>query len=130
MEKRWLEVRFYYLCINILEKTQDVLQTVGFIENLAHLAKVKEISLKNLAYSFLTKPKYQPTKKEYVILAYLNKVPTRKIMKRCHMYPALFWPIIQEHKLNPQKFYSRLTPEEHVIMEKTLNAISFIKELL
>lgn len=130
MEARWIEVQFYYLCINILEETRNVDKVLTFIEGMSFFQSIKTEALKILAYDFLTKAEYQPTKSEYAILAYLNKVPTRRIMKHAHLNPPTFWQIIKNYKSNPTKFYSRLTPDKHDIIKKMLQAVEFLKELL
>jgi len=129
MEKRWLEVQFYYLCQTILGETKELQSVINFVEGMSFLSNYKIEQIKQLAVQSLTDPALQPSRKEYALLAHQNNIPVRKILKRLRLHISTFYTWIEENKKDPTKFYPRLSQESHDIIESLFKTIDFIKEL-
>lgn len=77
--RRWLEVRFYYFCLDIFHIRKDMMDVIYSIEAVSQIGKVDTKAIKLIAGKILGEPYYLPTQDELILLAHLNNIPNQQI---------------------------------------------------
>ena len=125
---RWLEISYYYFCLDIIAINEDLQDIYTTIENFAYLGKYPIIALQALTQKILSTYYIQPTKEELILLCYKNKMPTRQIIKLLKINGKRLYSVLEDDKQNPRAFYPRLEPEETLIVEQFLKTVHKIKK--
>jgi hypothetical protein len=78
--KRWQEIRFYYMCLHIYQMRHDLMDLMYAIETISQMGDIKLQRIKALAGNLISEIGNTPHKEEILYLAYKAKV-SPKLLK-------------------------------------------------
>jgi hypothetical protein len=79
---KWLEMRFFFLCTDLITKTKNLQNALKFLEGLTFTNLFDYDIIKDVTHYMLTDPTATPQYIEAVWLAYKNSVPNGFIARR------------------------------------------------
>lgn len=126
--ERWLEVDFYYFCTDLLKVRNNMMDVMEVIEALAPLGKYEITPAKQVTQVVLTSFRLRPTKEEFVLLCYRNKIPTRQICKYLSMSNTTLYEMINADKKDPRIFSPKLNQKQLEIILKIKNTVNMLRE--
>lgn len=127
---RWVEVQTWHLCQKILQKHNNIMELMNIVDCLASYGEYPAEPVKVIINEILTSRRYAPSEEEHILLMYLAKVPVNTIKKLTHKSGKSLYNIINTHINDNRAFYPRLTQEQTIILEKFLDTIKTLKELV
>lgn len=77
--RRWVEIRFYYLCLDIYNSRHDMRDVILAIEALSQLGNIDTKIIKQISGRLLSDPYFMPEINELMYLAHLNGIKTTDI---------------------------------------------------
>ena len=78
--KRWQEIRFYYLCLHVYQLRHDLMDLMYAIEAISQMGDVKLQRIKAIAGALISEISNTPHKEEILYLAHQAKL-SPKILK-------------------------------------------------
>ena len=79
--RRWAEIRFYYICLDIYHIRHNMIDVILTIEVISQIAETDFKTLKSVAGRMLGDPTYLPHRDEIVSLAFSMGLSKAKISK-------------------------------------------------
>ena len=128
IENRWIEIRFYFLCLDILNKTKRIPDLMDFIDSFAIFGNYNTKNIQELAQKILSDPYMAPGRQEFLILARKHKVSITKYEKILQMSRKTIYPLVNEETKNPRRFFNRFNIADVEEMKLFLEAYENFKE--
>lgn len=79
--RRWSEIQFYYICLDLYHIRHNMVDVVLIIEVVSQIAQLDFKTLKTIAGKMMGDPQYLPHRDEIVSLAYAMNLNKSKISK-------------------------------------------------
>ena len=127
-EKRWTEIKFYFIILDILNIRKNMLDVMDLIDNLAIFGQYSPEQLKPIAQEVISSIRFRPGKEEFITLA-SEKMPVTAIKKRANLHNRIYYNIINKEKEDPRMYYPRLNDSKLEVIELFLKAFENIKEV-
>lgn len=124
--RRWLEVRFYYFCLDIFHIRKNMLDVVYSIEAVAQIGDVDLKQLKLISGKMLGEPHFLPTQNELILLAHMHKVKTKQIADYVNKSPNHIYKIIQA-KMPTYAPYPLLSVHEDEVIKDFLELLDIFR---
>lgn len=112
MEERWIELQFYYLCIDILNLRGNIADIMDFIDGMSYLGSYSPLIIKQIANEVIHSPYIRPSKDEFILLCRLNKLTIEYIRKRTKTCNREIYDLWNQHKDDLPYFRPRLQPDQ------------------
>lgn len=128
LKRRWIEVRFAYLCYDLYNRLKSYPLIVSYLDVLSEIANIDKLTAVRLLQKVTQINHIKPDKSEYIMLAKANGESISAITKVLKISKTTYlelWHIAQENKSN---YYPQCTVSENTIMEAILKAHARIKE--
>lgn len=71
-KRRWLEIRFYYFCVDLYRIRHDMMDIIYLIDTIPRVEPYDESIVKNLSGKLFRDEHFVPIRNEVLILAILN----------------------------------------------------------
>lgn len=126
-EDRWDEIRFYSICMDILQLHNNIMDVLDFIDSLSFLNYYQPEQVKKIAQDCMNSFRFRPTKEEFCLICYDHEVPVRDITRRSGVHNNTLYRMIKTHKEDPRKFYARLLPNDLTHITAFLSCVDKIK---
>ena len=128
-EKRFLELTFWLFCKDFTDKTGDIQTLYQFIDIIKHFTSFSSITVQRLAYQTLMEQQYKPDKEELVTLLKEMNYAVRAIKSYAKIGTDKLYELLENNKRDPRGYYPKHSTEEHIQMQKFLEAIKIFKKL-
>lgn len=125
--RRWLEVRFYYFCLDIFHIRKDMMDVIYSIEAVSQIGKVDTKAIKLIAGKILGEPYYLPTQDELILLAHLNNIKTKQIADYVNKTQNHIYKVIKA-KLPKYAPYPLLDVHEDEIIKEFLDLLQIFRK--
>lgn len=126
-EDRWSEIRFYSICMDILQLHNNVMDVLDFIDSLSFLNDYQPEQIKRIAQDCMNSIRFRPTKEEFCLICYDHKIPIREITRRSGVHNNTLYTMLKKHKEDPRRFYPRILPEDLEHINTFLTSIDKVK---
>lgn len=126
---RWLEISFFYFCQDILNLNNNIMDVMDFVEAMAVIGKYDIEPIKAAVQEVVMTHTMRPTREEFAILCYRNKVPIHKIKTYLKIGNSTLYNLIDEDKKNPRVFYCRLTEKQLTLIKKFLDTVTIFRKV-
>lgn len=126
---RWLEVKFYYFCQDLMAHNGSTTDVMAIIEALAAVGKYEAEPVKSVAQEILTTYRIRPTREELILLCYKNSVPVRTIVKELQVSNLTLYNLIADDKEDPRAFYPRLDVHKLALIKKFFDALDVLRKV-
>ena len=123
---RWIEVKAWYICQEILANHNNLMELLAIVDGLSAYGEYPAEPTKIVINELLTYNRYRPNQEEYILLLYHNGVPLSKIKTITKKSGKRLYKLFNDNKENPRGFYPRLVPQQTKLLEKFINAIEKI----
>ena len=128
-EARWLEVQFFYLCKEVVEIRNNLMDIMDLIDALAIFGTYSPEQLKQIAQEVLTFPNIAPMKDEFCLLCHKNKVSIETIRKKMKTSNNKIYWLLKAESKEPRIFYPRLHTSKVQAIEKFLETYNRLRNL-
>lgn len=125
--RRWLEVQFYYFCLDIFHTRNNMLDVIYSIEAISQIGTINTKEIKLIAGKILGEPHYLPTQTELILLAYLHNVKPNKIADYINKSRQYIHQTVQ-NKLPNYAPYPLLDVHEDEIIKEFLDLLQIFKK--
>ena len=125
-EARWIEVKAWYICQEILKNHNNLMELLAIVDGLAAYGEYPAESTKIVINEMLTFNRYRPNQEEYILLLYHAGIPLSKIKQITKKSGKRLYKLFNDDKENPRGFYPRLAPQQTALLKKFVNAIEKI----
>lgn len=99
IERRWLEVRFYYLILELYHVRNNFMDAMAVISVVRQISEKDTKRLQELAATMTSDPYYLPSDEEFIILASMNGIKQKDIAEYMgKTQPAINYIIKQKSK--------------------------------
>ncbi len=129
--KRWVEIQFYFICIDLLKMNndlEDVMNTIDFICSV-YLRSGQNELLKSIAGQVILTNNLKPSRIEYLLVASENKHPQKHIQKRAQLSRQTIYAMLKENEKDPIGFYTRLNETQFIQVEQFVKGFLQFKEV-
>jgi len=128
-EARWLEIQFYYICIDVLNLRNDMMDVMDFIDNLRLFGDYDVETLKQTAQIIITSQHHKPRREEFCVMAQIFEVPIRTIKRVTNMHNKTYYALKHTEGQNPRMFYPRCTAEQREGIANFLTCFEKLKKV-
>ena len=125
---RWLEVSFYFFCIDIMHEHKDIMNLMGIIEALGPIGHYDVEPLKATAQQILMNFALYPTREELAILMYLHNARVEEIRRITKLGRNKIYDLGAEQQKNPRMFFPRLNPAQLENISKFTEVIQTVRK--
>ena len=84
-DRRWAEVRFYEFCRETYAVNQKSIDILDYAELICSFGNIDAHSIKTIIRTMMNDTYYRASKREIILLAHIQKIPTTKIGKYLEM---------------------------------------------
>lgn len=127
--QRWIEVQFYYICVDITGLNNNPMDLMDLIDNLTILGSYTPELIKTLAQELLCTVTSRPTKEEVCLLSYKYGILVKDIKTRTGIHNRTLYNMISEEEQNPRTFYPRFNSAQITQIEKFVNDFNKLKRV-
>lgn len=120
---RWIEVKAWYICQEILKNHNNLMELLAIVDGLAAYGEYPAEPTKIVINEMLTYTRYRPNQEEYILLLYHAGKPLSKIKQITKKSGKRLYKLFNDDKENPRGFYPRFVPQQTQLLEKFVNAI-------
>lgn len=128
-ENRWLEIQFYFICIDLNQINNNLMDLMDLVDNLALLGGYSSEIMKTLVQELLCTTIYKPNKEETCLLGYKYGVPIKQLKEKTGVHNRTLYNWLKEDAVNPRKYYPRFASEQLNEIEKFINTFNKIKKV-
>lgn len=129
-ERRWLEIQFYFICRRFLNATGNLGLLAKFIRGMAFYHEYDADNLCQVANIVLPRIEFQPSRDEYVILAYKFGIPIHVLHKQVHVTRKTIYDILKRNEIEPRRFVPYLKDDKHELIKELIETMKLIEESL
>jgi hypothetical protein len=123
---RWVEVKAWYICQEILKNHNDLMELYAIVEGLASFGNYPAEAAKTIINEMLTFTRYKPNTEEYILLLYHADIPLSHIKAITKWSGKRLYKLFNDDKENPRGFYPRFAPPQTEILNKFVESIKNI----
>lgn len=123
---RWIEVKAWYICQEILKNHNNLMELLAIVDGLAAYGEYPAEPTKIVINEMLTFNRYRPNQEEYILLLYHAGIPLSKIKQITKKSGKRLYKLFNDDKENPRGFYPRFVPQQTQLLEKFVTAIEKI----
>jgi len=127
--ERWVEVQFYYICVDLLSINKDVLDLFDLIDSFAVIGRYDAEALKAVAQEALSTVRFRPSRDEFIAISLKFKVPPRSIKKRIKVHNRTLYSVVDQEKEDPRAFYARTDTETVEHMNRFVTIFNKLKKV-
>lgn len=99
IERRWLEVRFYYFILDLYHIRNNFLDAIAAISAIRQISDKDTKKVQELAATITSDPYYLPSEEELIILASMNGITQKRIAEYVNKsQPTINWIIKNKSK--------------------------------
>ena len=99
IERRWLEVRFYYFILDLYHIRNNFLDAIAAISAIRQISDKDTKKVQELAATMTSDPYYLPSEEELIILASMNGIKQKRIAEYVgKSQPTINWIIKNKSK--------------------------------
>ena len=125
---RWVEVKAWYICQELLKNHNDLMELYAIVEGLAPFGNYSAEATKIVINEMLTFNRYRPNQEEYILLLYRANIPLAHIKTITKWSGKRLYKLFNDDKENPRGFYPRFAPPQTELLSKFVDAIEKIGE--
>ena len=124
--RRWVEIRFYYFCLDIFDLHHSFLDVDLAIQAIANLGNIKLKELNQSAGKMIGDPYYMPTEDELIITAHMHGKTYKEIAGYIGVDQRTIKRRIEREKkkYNP---YPRLSVSEDIAIQEFFETLDVLK---
>lgn len=127
-ELRWLEIQFYFVCKDLLQINNNLMDVLDYIDTIAFFDKEYNTQvLKLTAQEILSVPRYKPTTEEFCLICRHFNVPVKRIKEKLHIHNRTLYNLFETNTHDERIFYPKLRKEQHTAINTFINIINKIK---
>lgn len=126
-QRRWLEIRFYYFCLDIYHIKNDILDVRYVVEAIAAIGNLSQLQLTKLAFNMMNERYFLPVNEEVVMAAYKAGLKTKDIATFSKLTRQRVLQIIKDQE-NDYYFCPRLEIDEDILLSKFMPIANTIKK--
>ena len=123
---RWIEVKAWYICQELLKNHNNLMELLAIVDGLAAYGEYPAEPTKIVVNEMLTFNRYRPNQEEYILLLYRAGISLSKIKQITKWSGKRLYKLFNDDKTNPRGFYPRLASQQTALLEKFINAIEKI----
>ena len=123
---RWIEVKAWYICQEILKNHNNLMELYAIIDGLAAYGSYAPEPMKIVINEMLTYNRYRPNQEEYILLLYHAGIPLSRIKQITKWSGKRLYKLFNDDKTNPRGFYPRFVAQQTELLNKFINAIEQI----
>ena len=127
--ERWIEIQFYYACIDILAINNEILDLFDLIEAFAALGHQDTETVKLLAQEALSTIRFRPSKEEFIAISWQFDMPAKNIKERLRVHNRTYYDIVNHEKQDPRMFYPRTDTDAVKHMYKFINIFNKLRKV-
>lgn len=125
--KRWAEVQFYYIIIDILQLRNNILDVMQNIDYLSGLGKYNAEAVKEYAQEIIASPRTRPTKEEAILLCRTHDVPIKTIRQRFTIHLKTLYNLFNTYSEEQFTFYPRFSEKQNEQIQLYVDAVNKLK---
>ena len=126
---RWIELRFYYICSDLLDLRKDMMDIMNVFQLVSLFGPFEELRLEQLAHEIVASLRFRPSKEEFVVLAKMNNMPIQQIIVRSGLCRRSIYKILQDEAKDPRAFYPRFGAVQIEYIEQFIQAFEKFKQV-
>ena len=115
---RWIEIQFYYICSDILNLRNNIMDVMDIIDSLAFVGNYNAEQTKQLANEILSTIRFKPTREEFCLISREFGVPINSIKARTGIHNKTLYEMFEKNKQDPRFFYPKLTEHKVQVAEQ------------
>jgi hypothetical protein len=128
-EQRYIELQFYYICVDILNIRNNLMDVMDIIDAFAIFNTYQPEVLKTIAQEVVTSVRYRPSNEEFILLCHKNRVPIKHIKLRTKLANRTLYNLIEADNKDPRLFYPRLPPNKIEIITKFVTIFNNMRKV-
>ena len=126
-KQRWLELKFYYFCLDIYEIRENFMDLITCIDALSNIGQFKVQKIRVIAANILKDIAFQPNREEIIILANMNGITYPKINKYTGVARPTYNQLLRDEQKNPRAFYPKLSLEDRKHIQQFMEIVAKVK---
>lgn len=127
--RRWSEIQFYYICLDLYHLRQNMIDVILMIEIICQIAELDFKALKTIAGKILGDPAYLPHRDEVISLAYAMGMKKLNISKIFNFSRATIDTVLNSERNRIHIPFPQFELTEDEAMYKFVKTFNQIKEV-